>query len=88
MSDNVVDLRSGLQRTQLDPSDRVNPELVEGLEELLAAARAGILTGGIYVFSTTQNEQMTAIYARDVSSVELLGISALGLEMVNDFIRG
>ena len=86
--DNVVSMTGEPRAASLDNSDRVNPELVEGLEELLAAARAGLLTGGLYVFSTLGNEQLTAIYARDVSSVELLGISALGQEIVNDFIRG
>mgnify|MGYP003327797578 FL=1 len=67
--------------------DRQNPELIAGLEELLEEAKAGRLIGGFYVFANARQEQLTAIFARDISNVELLGISALSQEMVSDFVR-
>lgn len=83
---NVVNLHgktSGLMRDE----DRQNPELIAGLEELLEEAKAGRLIGGLYVFANSRQEQLTAIFARDISNVELLGISALSREMVSDFVR-
>lgn len=85
---NVINMSGQPRASGLEDSDRVNPELVEGLEELLAAARAGLLTGGFYVFTTSMGDQLTAVYARDVSGVELLGLAALGTETVNEFVRG
>ena len=85
---NVVNLRGISTRGSLADEDRANPELIAGIEELLAEAKAGRLTGGLFVFSSTAGDHHTAIYARDISSVELMGISMLGLEMVGDFVRG
>ena len=84
--DNVVNLRGVPVSGSMVEKDRRNEELIAGIKDLLAEAEAGRLSGGFHLYQLSNRDQMTAIFSRDLTNVELLGMSLLCNQMITDFI--
>jgi hypothetical protein len=79
MTDNVVSLRGSFAPPSAQPSPQPNPNVIQELERLLAAAKAGDIVGlaGTYVH---KDKIVSYSYAGAVASYGMIG----GLDCVKE----